>query len=521
MFLSHRIAILSLGALTLTSCATGSKTPTEAPIATTGKAVPVATEHKVAAPVASTDMTVLGVKLKNTSFDYPVVVNPMVEEWVEYFTGRGRVHFERYLERSEHFIPYILPILKEKGLPSDLVYLAMIESGFHNHAKSHARAVGTWQFISATGKRYGMKINWWVDERRDIQKSTVSAGMYLKTLYDLFDSWELAAAAYNSGEAKIDRAIRKYGTNDFWKLVRHKYLRPETKNYVPKIMAAAIVAKNRVQFGFPEKYDSAPSLEDEAPAVDDEANLATVVLDKDKNAEDTTEEDEFQAEDLADLLEDDEFELDGEDELPAKAQVAAAPTLVLPSMPHVSKKGILGSETILEFEIPSPADLQSIANAAGLSYQVVKNLNPELLRWCTPPSEKTYKIKLPSSVKDKFLATYNQPGFHRVVTFATHKIKRGESLGGIAAKYKIKVDPLKELNAGRSFGTGTELVLPMPTDHRSYAALDLYDPPERRRRGRRSRRSTVRRSIKKSYSVGAKQRKAARLRTGRVTEASI
>lgn len=517
----YRSSAFVLVTILLSSCATGTKTNTEAPLATPGKAIPVATTTSETGS-GSTDMVVLGVKLKNTSFDYPVVVNPMVEEWVEYFTGRGRPHFERYLERSEHFIPYILPILKEKGLPGDLVYLAMIESGFHNHAKSHARAVGTWQFISATGKRYGMKINWWVDERRDIQKSTISAGMYLKTLHDLFDSWELAAAGYNSGEAKIDRAIKRYGTRDFWKLVRHKYLRPETKNYVPKIMAAAIVAKNRTQFGFPEKYNSAPSLDDEAPSVDDEANLATVVLDKDKGEEGLTEDDEFQAEDLADLLEDDEFDLEDEEDLPAKAQVAQAPALSLPNMPHVSKKGVLGSETILEFEIPSPADLQTVANAAGLSYLSVKNLNPEILRWCTPPSEKTYKIKLPASVKDRFLATYNHPAYPRVVNFMTHKIKRGETLSGIAGRYKIKVDPIKELNAGRSFGVGTELVLPMPNDrNRSYASLDLYDPPERRRSRRSRRRGIVRRTIKKSYSVGAKQRKAARLRYGRVTESSI
>ena len=196
------------------------------------------------------EMTVLGVKLQNTTFDFPITLNSRVEFWVDYFTGRGRKHFEKYLERSEFFIPYIQPILKQNGMPEDLVYLAMIESGFNNHARSHAKAVGPWQFISATGKRYGLMVNWWVDERRDTRKSTLAAVDYLRELYSMFRSWELAAASYNAGEAKIARAIRRYGARDFWALTRHSYLRQETRDYVPKIIAAAIVAKNRTQFGF-------------------------------------------------------------------------------------------------------------------------------------------------------------------------------------------------------------------------------------------------------------------------------
>ena len=105
------------------------------------------------------EIWVRGVKLENTQFDYPVTINSRVLQWVDYFTGRGRKHFERYLERSELFIPFIQPILREHGVPEDLVYLAMIESGFNNHARSFAKAVGPWQFISATGKRYGLMVN--------------------------------------------------------------------------------------------------------------------------------------------------------------------------------------------------------------------------------------------------------------------------------------------------------------------------------------------------------------------------
>src|SRR5690606_7487674 len=112
------------------------------------------------------------------------------------------------------------------------------------------RAVGPWQFIESTGKRYGLDVNWWVDERKDIEKSTLAAAQYLKELYGYFGSWELAAAAYNAGETKIRKAIRRYRTKDFWIISKQRFLRPETRNYVPKLMAAAILAKNYQQFGF-------------------------------------------------------------------------------------------------------------------------------------------------------------------------------------------------------------------------------------------------------------------------------
>ncbi len=196
--------------------------------------------------------------LKNTHFDFPVVWNPAVAKWVNYFTGRGREWFIRYAHRGGRYAPVLSKILNDNGLPRDLIFLAMAESGFQNQAKSHARAVGPWQFMSFTGKKYGLHIDWFVDERRDPLKASVAAAGYLKDLHDLFGSWELAAAGYNAGEGKIGRAIQRYGTRDFWKLTKGRYLRPETKNYVPKIMALAIIGKNLETFGFSElSFDNA------------------------------------------------------------------------------------------------------------------------------------------------------------------------------------------------------------------------------------------------------------------------
>ncbi len=195
-------------------------------------------------------------------FDIPVVRNAKVEQWISYFQGRGRKWFTIYMERSGKYVPFMRKILREHDLPEDLVYLAMIESGFSTKAYSRARAVGPWQFMKATGRLYGLDVNFWVDERRDPERSSIAAARHLKDLYDQFQSWKLAAAAYNAGAGKVGKAIRRYRTEDFWELARGRYLRPETRHYVPKMIAAALIAKEPAKYGFhnieyqePLKYD--------------------------------------------------------------------------------------------------------------------------------------------------------------------------------------------------------------------------------------------------------------------------
>ncbi len=189
-------------------------------------------------------------KLSQNYFDIPVVYNKQVRKWIKYFETRGRGFFERYSARAGRYAPILGEILERNGMPRDLIFLAMAESGFNNKAKSWAKAVGPWQFMPYTGKRFGLKINWYIDERRDPIKATLAASQYLAKLHDMFNSWELAAAAYNAGEGKIGRAIKRYKTHNFWKIAKGRYLKPETKNYVPKIMALAIIGKNLSHFGF-------------------------------------------------------------------------------------------------------------------------------------------------------------------------------------------------------------------------------------------------------------------------------
>jgi membrane-bound lytic murein transglycosylase D len=183
--------------------------------------------------------------------DIPLTFNNKVEYFTRYFQTSARGAFAKWLSRSERYIPMMRTVLRNEGMPEDLVYLAMIESGFSPRALSVASAVGPWQFMSATGKRYSLRINEWIDERRDPLKSTVAAALYLKELYAMFNQdWYLAAAGYNAGENKIQRAINMYNTRDFWELSKGEYLKRETKDYVPKLLAAAIIAKEPAKYGF-------------------------------------------------------------------------------------------------------------------------------------------------------------------------------------------------------------------------------------------------------------------------------
>ena len=215
-------------------------------------------------------------KLQNTKFDIPVVWNKQVAMWVKFFTGKGRKYFVNYTQRAGRYAPVLSKIMADNGLPRDLIFLAMAESGFQNHARSWAKAVGPWQFMPYTGKKFGLNIDWYVDERRDPLKASIAAANYLKTLHNLFGSWELAAAGYNAGEGKIARAIRMYHTTDFWKLTNGRYLKPETKNYVPKIMALAIIGKNLEVFGLKDEVKFEKALDYEEIMVKGNADLYEV-----------------------------------------------------------------------------------------------------------------------------------------------------------------------------------------------------------------------------------------------------
>lgn len=183
----------------------------------------------------------------------PITYNKKVQSVISYYKKQGKSYIQHWLNREQKFKEIMLPILKEEGVPLELFYIPMIESGLRTDAKSFASAVGPWQFIESTGKAYGLKKTFYIDERRDFEKSTRSAARYLKHLYDIFDDWYLAFAAYNGGETRINRHLNckqcgyPKGELSFWDLHR---LPKETQNYVPSLMAIIFISKNPEKYGF-------------------------------------------------------------------------------------------------------------------------------------------------------------------------------------------------------------------------------------------------------------------------------
>lgn len=315
--------------------------------------------------------------------DIPLELNGKVDYFIRYFQTSGRNSFARWLSRSERYIPMMREILRKEKLPEDLVYLAMIESGFTPHAVSVANAVGPWQFISGTGKRYALRIDPWIDERRDPIKSTIAAALYLKELYSLFNNdWYLAAAGYNAGENKILRAINRYNTRDFWEISKGSYLKRETKEYVPKLLAAAIIAKEPAKFGF--------------------------------------------------------------------ADIAYLPPIEFDTV-----------------SIPSRTDLEVVARSVATSYETIRDLNPELRRWCTPPDYPGYQLKIPKGSKELFLAEYakipEDQRFKERVTHARYRVKQRETLAAVAKRFNTTTETLQQLNNlnPKSKIRGRTLVVPV------------------------------------------------------------
>ncbi|MDA8092094.1 MAG: transglycosylase SLT domain-containing protein [Nitrospiraceae bacterium] len=191
---------------------------------------------------------------KDTGFIANLQDSPLAEKavakYMHIFSETLKKPFSIWLSRAPRYVSVMKQILSENNIPQDIVFLSMIESGFSPYADSRANAVGPWQFMNSTAKRYGLKITWWIDERRDPVKSTAAAAMYLKDLHNMFGSWGLAMAAYNAGEGAVKRALERNGGKDFWDLYFAKRITEETKDYVPKFLAARTIALDPGGHGF-------------------------------------------------------------------------------------------------------------------------------------------------------------------------------------------------------------------------------------------------------------------------------
>src|SRR4051812_48868510 len=210
---------------------------------------PIDEANDVTFPVDPTVKAQAEAGLRKTRSDLPLVMNDRVASFISFFSSRGRGTLEHALVRSGRYREMISRVLKEEGVPQDLIYLAQAESGFHPLALSRVGARGMWQFMASRASGYGLERNWWVDERQDPEKATRAAARHLKDLYNQFGDWYLAMAAYNSGPGTVQRAVQRTGYADFWELYRRDVLPKETRNYVPIIVAVAIMAKNPAQYG--------------------------------------------------------------------------------------------------------------------------------------------------------------------------------------------------------------------------------------------------------------------------------
>jgi membrane-bound lytic murein transglycosylase D len=291
--------------------------------------------------------------------DIQVVFNDKVKTLIHHFQTRKADVITRAFGRASRHLPMMRRIFREKGLPEDLLNLAFIESAVNPWATSRAKAAGIWQFMPSTGRRYGMRSSFWVDERRDPEKSTRGAAEYLKQLYDMFEDWPLTLAAYNAGEGKIQAAIRRQRTRDYWRL----RLPRETRYFVPAFMAMTIIARE------PERYGFSPPPE-------------------------------------------------------------APPEVDMVSLDH-------------------PTDLKIIADAAATTLEEIRDLNPELIRWATPPDLAQYSLRLPAGRREEFLEALDRIPPKERITWIRHPIRKGETPASIARRYGVDLQAVLELNGLR------------------------------------------------------------------------
>ena len=381
--------------------------------------------------------------LAETEHDLPIELNDRILSFIELFQGNLRDFMQESLHRSAAYLPMVQSVFRQEGLPLDLAYLAIVESGFKNNALSRASARGMWQFMPATGREFGLNQNWFIDERSDPEKSTRAAAKYLKSLNLMFDGdWNLAMASYNAGPGRLTRAVNRSKLNDYWKLTAtSRYLPRETRNYVPMIMAAVIIARNPTQYGF--EPGLAPPMAYDRVTVPDALDLRTVA-----------EWTETTIEDLRAL----------NPELRRTTTPVGSHDLKVPlgTAPIVEAKlATAGPETFAEFRrysVRSGETISGIARKFGVARADLAAFNS--LR-TTSRLKIGQALMIPLLVSPALASRPAETPTAGAVTTLTYRVKSGDTLYGIARQFDTTVADIKKWNSLTSnrIGIGDRLTI--------------------------------------------------------------
>ncbi|UOF02734.1 LysM peptidoglycan-binding domain-containing protein [Bdellovibrio reynosensis] len=397
----------------------------------------------------------------------PTEVNPLVEKWIAYFQGRGRPHMERYLARSTRYEKLMKKVLRDNGLPEDLFYIALIESGFSSKATSHASAVGYWQFIRGTGKRYGLEISAFVDERRDPVFATQAAAEYFKGLYSVFGSWYLAMASYNVGENRVKREVMNHYTRDFWELARKKRLPKETINYVPKFIAAKMIGKDPAKYGF-DDIDYLPPIEFDHITVAKSVNLRQMSEKLNLNYED------FKA--LNPKFKGEIATLKGSELVLRIPPGTSETALVAANESFVDNvQFVADSGDTQVYRIRRGDTLSTVARRYRTTVAYLRDLNDISRRKALRVGMRIYvpdrtPLKERSSLRTSTVAKKSAPAVTVSSDGRYYIVQSGDSLFTIARKYSTSVSELQRLNAikrGRTLKVGMKIKIPSPDNNSS------------------------------------------------------
>ena len=437
-------------------------------------------------------------EIKSTHSDLPLMMTDQVAGYINYFSNRGRGVLERGLARSGMYEDMIHRVLREEGVPQDLIYLAQAESGFHPLAVSRAGARGMWQFMGSRAKGYGLSRNWWVDDRQDPEKATRAAARHLRDLYKEFGDWYLAMAAYNSGPGTVQSAVKRTGYADFWELYRRNVLPKETRNYVPIIVAVTIMAKNPEQYGLenvvrekPVPYDTvkidypidlrlAAECVDATPAELQQLNPSLLRLTTPKDQEfelhvPAGKKDKFltavaeiptdkrvswryhrvqAGETLAGIARtyhttakaiSEANNLDG-------GPLDAESKLIIPIAPGKTRDTATYAHAITRYKVRKGDTVASVAEEFGVSEKALRGWNR--VKGESLAGRKVLYLHLPVSpgaAQTRVASTHSKSHRSKTQVVAKagvvhHKVKRGETLSSIAGSYNTTVSALKKDN---------------------------------------------------------------------------